>query len=885
MQDDFTQQLPDRDPQETREWIESLEAVIEANGNNHARNLLYRLLESAQRQGVAIPEVLNTPYINTIPASAELSYPGDENIERRIRRIIRWNAAMMVSRANKRHGGIGGHISTYASAASLYEIGFHHFFRGKEQGAGDLIYFQGHASPGIYSRAFLEGRLSEAQMDHFRREAFTAGLSSYPHPRLMPDFWEFPTVSMGLGPTNAIYQARFNRYLHARGIADTSRSRVWAFPGDGECDEPETLHALTLASREQLDNLIFVVNCNLQRLDGPVRGNGKIIQELEAKFLGAGWNVIKVIWGSDWDPLLARDRDGLLLARMEETLDGDYQRLAVESADNIREQFFGPELQHLIAGIPDDKLTRMRRGGHDTQKVYAAYKAAVEHEGAPTAILAKTVKGWALGGGFEARNITHQKKSLEAPDLKFFRDLLELPIPDDELGDFPYYLPAADSEEVQYLLSHRDALGGCIPHRTRKATKITLPKRDAYGEFDDGSGKQEVSTTMAFVRLMRNLMLSGEFGKRIVPIVPDEARTFGMEALFPEFKIYNALGQDYTPVDAKLLLSYVEAEDGQILEEGISEAGAMSSFTAAGTTYASFGEQTVPFYIFYSMFGFQRVGDAIWCAADSRAKGFLLGATAGRTTLNGEGLQHQDGHSLLIASTVPCCLAYDPAFAYEIAVIVREGLRRMVDEDEDLLYYLTLYNENHPMPPKPTRAERGIIQGIYRFTKPEKPQVRLFGSGSIMQQVLRAADILQKQFGVAAEIWSVTSYGGMRRDALKCERWNWLHPGEKEKTPYIQQQLGKRGLPTVAATDFMRAVPDMVSKWVPGPYITLGTDGFGRSDTREQLRNFFEVSGEHITIAALNALAQSGKFPAEDVARAIKALGIDPELADPFYSY
>ena len=885
MQDDFTQQLPDRDPQETREWIESLEAVIEASGNNHARNLLYRLLESAQRQGVAIPEVLNTPYINTIPASAELSYPGDENIERRIRRIIRWNAAMMVSRANKRHGGIGGHISTYASAASLYEIGFHHFFRGKEQGAGDLIYFQGHASPGIYSRAFLEGRLSEAQMDHFRREAFTAGLSSYPHPRLMPDFWEFPTVSMGLGPTNAIYQARFNRYLHARGIADTSRSRVWAFPGDGECDEPETLHALTLASREQLDNLIFVVNCNLQRLDGPVRGNGKIIQELEAKFLGAGGIVIKVIWGSDWDPLLARDRDGLLLARMEETLDGDYQRLAVESADNIREQFFGPELQHLIAGIPDDKLTRMRRGGHDTQKVYAAYKAAVEHEGAPTAILAKTVKGWALGGGFEARNITHQKTAREAPDLKCFRDLLELPIPNDELGDFPYYLPAADSEEVQYLLSHRDALGGCIPHRTRKATKITLPKRDAYGEFDDGSGKQEVSTTMAFVRLMRNLMLSGEFGKRIVPIVPDEARTFGMEALFPEFKIYNALGQDYTPVDAKLLLSYVEAEDGQILEEGISEAGAMSSFTAAGTTYASFGEQTVPFYIFYSMFGFQRVGDAIWCAADSRAKGFLLGATAGRTTLNGEGLQHQDGHSLLIASTVPCCLAYDPAFAYEIAVIVREGLRRMVDEDEDLLYYLTLYNENHPMPPKPTRAERGIIQGIYRFTKPAKPQVRLFGSGSIMQQVLRAADILQKQFGVAAEIWSVTSYGEMRRDALKCERWNWLHPGEKEKTPYIQQQLGKRGLPTVAATDFMRAVPDMVSKWVPGPYITLGTDGFGRSDTREQLRNFFEVSGEHITVAALNALAQSGKFPAEDVARAIKALGIDPELADPFYSY
>ncbi len=885
MQDDFTQQLPDRDPQETREWIESLEAVIETGGSGRARNLLYRLLEAAQAQGVAIPEVLNTPYINTIPASAEPPYPGDEGIERRIRRIIRWNAAMMVSRANKRHGGIGGHISTYASAASLYEIGFQHFFRGKGLGAGDLVYFQGHASPGIYSRAFLEGRLTQVQMDHFRREAFTAGLSSYPHPRLMPDFWEFPTVSMGLGPTNAIYQARFNRYLHARGIADTSRSRVWAFPGDGECDEPETLHALTLAARENLDNLTFVVNCNLQRLDGPVRGNGKIIQELEAKFLGAGWNVIKVIWGSDWDPLLARDSDGLLLARMEETLDGDYQRLAVESADNIREQFFGPELQHLVAGIPDDKLTRMRRGGHDTQKVYAAYKAAVEHEGVPTAILAKTVKGWALGGGFEARNIAHQKKALEAPDLKFFRDLLELPIPDDELEDFPYYLPAADSEEVQYLLSHRDALGGCIPHRTRKATEITLPKRDAYREFDDGSGKQEVSTTMAFVRLMRNLMLSGEFGKRIVPIVPDEARTFGIEALFTEFKIYNALGQDYTPVDSKLLLSYVEAEDGQILEEGISEAGAMSSFTAAGTTYASFGEQTIPFYIFYSMFGFQRVGDAIWCAADSRAKGFLLGATAGRTTLNGEGLQHQDGHSLLIASTVPCCLAYDPAFAYEIAVIVREGLRRMVDEDEDLLYYLTLYNENHPMPPKPPRAERGIIQGIYRFAKPAKPQVRLFGSGSIMQQVLRAADILQEQFGVAAEIWSVTSYGGLRRDALKCERWNWLHPGEKEKTPYIQQQLGKRGLPTVAATDFMRAVPDMVGKWVPGPYTTLGTDGFGRSDTREQLRSFFEVSGEHITVAALNALAQSGKYLAKDVASAIKALGVDPELADPFYSY
>ena len=885
MRRDFTQQLPDRDPQETREWIESLEAVVAEGGGNHARNLLYRLLEAAQALGVAIPDVLNTPYVNTIPASADASYPGDEGIERRIRRIIRWNAAMMVSRANKTHKGIGGHISTYASAASLYEIGFHHFFRGKENGAGDLVYFQGHASPGIYSRAFLEGRLSVTQMDHFRREVAGGGLSSYPHPRLMPDFWEFPTVSMGLGPTNAIYQARFNRYLHARGIADTSKSRVWAFPGDGECDEPETLHALTLAAREKLDNLIFVVNCNLQRLDGPVRGNGKIIQELEARFRGAGWNVIKVIWGSDWDPLLARDRDGLLLARMEETLDGDYQRFAIESADVIREQFFGSELQHLVAGIPDDKLTRMRRGGHDAQKLYSAYRAATEHEGAPTAILAKSVKGWALGGGFEARNITHQKKALESPDLKFFRDLLKLPIPDAELDEFPYYLPPDDSEEVQYLLSHRDELGGYIPQRSRTVTTIALPKREAYGEFDGGSGKRKVSTTMAFVRMMRNLMLSGEFGKRIVPIVPDEARTFGMEALFSKFKIYNALGQDYTPVDAKMLLSYVEAEDGQILEEGISEAGAMSSFTAAGTAYSSFGEHTIPFYIFYSIFGFQRVGDAIWCAADSRAKGFLLGATAGRTTLNGEGLQHQDGHSLLVATTVPCCLTYDPAFAYEIAVIVREGLRRMIDEDEDLLYYLTLYNENYPMPPKPSRAERGIIQGLYRFRKPEKPQVRLFGSGSIMQQVLRAADILEERFGVTAEIWSVTSYGGLRRDALRCERWNWLHPGEKEKTPYIQQQLGKRGLPTVAATDFMRAVPDMVGKWVPGPYITLGTDGFGRSDTREQLRNFFEVSGAHIAVAALNALAQSGKFPVEDVASAIKELGIDPELADPAYLY
>ena len=885
MRRDFTQQLPDRDPQETREWIESLEAVVAEGGSNHARNLLYRLLEAAQAQGVAIPEVLNTPYVNTIPASADLSYPGDEGIERRIRRIIRWNAAMMVSRANKVNAGIGGHISTYASAASLYEIGFNHFFRGKENGAGDLVYFQGHASPGIYSRAFLEGRLSESQMDHFRREVAGGGLSSYPHPRLMPDFWEFPTVSMGLGPTNAIYQARFNRYLHARGITDTSKSRVWAFPGDGECDEPETLHALTLAAREKLDNLIFVVNCNLQRLDGPVRGNGKIIQELEAKFLGAGWNVIKVIWGSDWDPLLARDSDGLLLARMEETLDGDYQRLAIESASVIREQFFGPELQHMVAGIPDDKLTRMRRGGHDVQKLYSAYRTAIEHEGAPTAILAKTVKGWALGGGFEARNITHQKKALESPDLKFFRDLLELPIADAKLEEFPYYLPSDDSEEVQYLLSHRDELGGYMPQRRRATTTIALPKRDAYEEFDDGSGKQEVSTTMAFVRMMRNLMLSGEFGKRIVPIVPDEARTFGMEALFTEFKIYNALGQDYTPVDAELLLSYIEADDGQIMEEGISEAGAMSSFTAAGTTYSSFGEHTIPFYIFYSMFGFQRVGDAIWCAADSRAKGFLLGATAGRTTLNGEGLQHQDGHSLLVATTVPCCLTYDPAFAYEIAVIVREGLRRMIDDDEDLLYYLTLYNENYPMPPKPSRAERGIIQGIYCFHKPKKPQVRLFGSGSIMQQVLRAADILKEQFGVAAEIWSVTSYGGLRRDAMNCERWNWLHPEEKEKLPFIQQKLGKRGLPTVATTDFMRAVPDMVSKWVPGTYITLGTDGFGRSDTRKQLRSFFEISSEHIAVAALNALAQSGKFPVKDVTKAMKTLGIDPSLADPFYSY
>ena len=879
----YRQQLPDRDTQETEEWIDSIDSVIDVKGEERARYLLQTLIREARDRNIDIPLLTNSPYVNTIPPESEPKYPGDEIIEKKIRRIIRWNAAMMVSKANKNFAGLGGHISTYASAASLYEVGFHHFFKGKEQGIGDFIYYQGHASPGIYSRAYLEGRLNENQLDHFRRESFADGLSSYPHPRLMPEFWEFPTVSMGLGPTNAIYHARFLRYLQERGIADTSNSRVWAFLGDGECDEPETLHALHLAHREKLDNLTFVVNCNLQRLDGPVRGNGKIIQELEAIFRGSGWNVMKVLWGRDWDPLLQKDEMGHLLRRMNETVDGDYQTLAASSGEYIRQNFFGPEkeLQQLVKHIDDNALTKLRRGGHDSTKIFAAYKEATEHKGQPSVVLAKTVKGWALGKGFEARNMTQQKKSLEKSDWQYFRDLLEIPFTDSELEDMPYYRPSVDSEEIKYLKKQRQNLGGYLPTRKETYSGFHMPKNDAFTEFDKGTPKdQEVSTTMAFVRLLRNLMKDDKIGDLVVPIVPDEARTFGMEALFTEFKIYNAQGQIYTPVDSQLLLSYKESESGQILEEGISEAGAMSSFTAAGMAYSTVGKPTIPFYIYYSMFGFQRVGDQIWCAADSRAKGFLLGATAGRTTLNGEGLQHQDGHSLLTATTVPNCLSYDAAFAYEIGIIIREGLRRMYENNEDVFYYLTLYNENYSMPPLPKNCEEGIIKGIYKFKNKNKPKIRLIGSGPIMQQVLKAEKILENE-GISCEIWSATSFGGLRRDALECDRWNMMNPTKKQKMPYVSKVMGKSNLITIAATDHMKAVPDMIKSWMPGKYVTLGTDGFGRSDTRENLRKFFEIDAEHIAAAAISTMLTEGKLTKAKAEAALKKLDINPELPNP----
>ena len=876
--DKFKIQVPDLDPQETSEWIESIDSVIEHFGPDRAKYILTELIRRARNSGVDILPPSVTPYLNTISPDQEPEYPGDEKIEKNIRRLIRWNAAMLVSRANKQFDGIGGHISTYASAASLFEVGLNHFFKGKNNGSGDQIFFQGHASPGIYARAFLEGRLSEENLDNFRREINGIGLSSYPHPRLMEDFWEFPTVSMGLGPINAIHLARFNKYMTSRGIADKSDSHVWALLGDGECDEPETFASLRLAAREKLDNLTFVINCNLQRLDGPVRGNGKIIQEFEAVFRGAGWNVIKVIWGSKWDQLLQSDKTGTLLRKMERTLDGDYQRITIESGDAIRQKFFGPEdeLSKLVEHLSDDDLLRMRRGGHDLKKINAAYSLATETKGAPTVILAKTVKGWALGKGFEARNSTHQKKKLDISDLKHLRDELHLEIPNSELKNMPYYMPSDNSEELDYITARRKELGGFLPKRVTDYSQILLPKSKLYEEFYEGSTTQ-VSTTMAFVRLLRNLMKDKNIGDRIVPIIPDEARTFGMDALFTEFKIYNSEGQQYTPVDQELLLSYKEAIDGQILEEGISEAGAMSSFTAAGMSYSVHREPLIPFYTFYSMFGFQRVGDLIWCAADARARGFLLGATAGRTTLNGEGLQHQDGHSLLLASTVPSCLAYDPAFAYETAVIVEEGLRQMYELNNDRIYYITLYNENYEMPPMPKDSKKGILKGLYLFkpvSSKTQAKARLFGSGSIMKQVIQAAEVLEKDFKIPVEIWSVPSYVGLRREALECEDWNRLNPKEDSRIPYVVNALGGSEIPTIAASDFMKAVPEMIARWVDN-YTILGTDGFGMSDTRENLRRHFQIDTENIVIATLSSLSRKGEVDPELVEKTIVKYKLD----------
>src|SRR6266571_4612883 len=875
--DEFKHQLPDIDPEETQEWIESLDALVKQSGGDRARFVLYKLLKRARMLHVGLPPLTQTRYINTISPEQEPYFPGDEEMELRIRRLIRWNAVAMVVRANHHYEGIGGHLATYASAATLYEVGFNHFFRGKDEGpSGDQIFFQGHAAPGIYSRAFLEGRLTESQLDHFRREVVRGeGLSSYPHPRLMPEFWEFPTVSMGLGPIHAIYQARFNRYLHARGIADTSGCRVWAFPGDGEMDE-----------REELDNLTFVVNCNLQRLDGPVRGNGKIIQELEAIFTGAGWNVIKVIWSRDWDPLLAQDYEGALVEAMNETVDGEWQRYSLETGAYIREHFFGrdPRLLKLVEPLTDDQLRGLRRGGHDYNKVYAAYHHATRHRGQPTAILAKTVKGWTLPGA-EARNITHQMKKLGLEELKKFRDRLELPIADRKLADPPYFHPGPDSEEVRYLLERRRQLGGCVPKRMVRAAPMAKPPDKAFAEFALGTRPdQAVSTTMALAKLLRNLVRDPEWGRRVVPIIPDEARTFGMEVLFREIGIYAAFGQKYEPVDSKLVLAYVEKKDGQLLEEGITEAGSMASFSAAGTSYATHGQPMIPFYIFYSMFGFQRTGDLIWAFGDMRGRGFLLGATAGRTTLNGEGLQHEDGHSHVLAAAVPNLLAYDPAFAYEVATIVRDGLQRMYVSGEDVFYYITLYNEDYPMPAMPSGCEEGILKGLYLYraaVQQAKHRAQLLGSGPILHQALRAQEMLAERYEVAADVWSATSYQQLRNEALAVERWNRLHPAEKPRVPYVSRVLESAPGPVVAASDFLKAVPDAVARWVPRPLSVLGTDGFGRSDTREALRRCFEIDAEHIVAATLSSLAAQGELPPATVKRAFQDLGLDPEKPEP----
>jgi len=885
----LNQQLPDTDPAESQEWFDSFKSVVLDRGPGRARSLLRLLIKQARMLDVEVPGLVQTPYINTISPDREPSFPGDELMEKRIRRIDRWNAAVMVTRANTKYDGIGGHISTYASSAALYSVGLNHFFRGKDNAeSGDHVFFQGHASPGIYARAFLEGRITEKQLENFRRETVQgAGLSSYPHPRLMPDFWEFPTVSMGLGPLNAIYQARFNRYLKARGIKDTDNSRVWCFLGDGECDEPEALGALFLASRERLDNLVFIVNCNLQRLDGPVRGNGKIIQELEMIFRGAGWNVLKVIWGRQWDDLLKRDKDGVLLEKMNDTVDGAYQKYAISKGDYIREHFFGPDprLRSLVAHLRDEDLQNLRRGGHDYRKLYAAYRAAVDHKGAPTVILAKTVKGWALGEGFLGKNVTHQLKKMNRDQLREFRDFLELPISDKDLDDPPYCHPGKDSPEVQYLKERRRLLGGALPKRVVLSKPLKLPPSKMYDEFRSGTGSsREVSTTMAFVRLLRMLMRDEAVGKRIVPIIPDEARTFGMDSMFREFGIYSSLGQLYEPVDSGMLLSYHESKEGQILEEGITEAGSTASFTAAGLSHVTHGEPMIPFYIFYSMFGFQRTADLFWAFGDARGRGFALGATAGRTTLNGEGLQHQDGHSPMLASVVPNVLCYDPAFAFELATIVRSGMRRMYEKQEDVFYYLTLYNENIFHPPMPKTAEEGILKGMYLFrpaVNRMQYHVQLFGSGSIMQCVLRAQEMLADTFHISSDVWSVTSYQQLRHEALSTDRWNRLHPESEPRIPYVARVLEDIEGPFIAATDFVKTLPDMIRPWLPVQYITLGTDGYGRSDTRKALRRFFEVDPENIAIAALHALCQEGRIKAEKVSEAIRDLDIDPEKPDP----
>lgn len=874
---------------EVDEWVESLRDISNRYGAGQLNRLLSRLHAEAGQLGAAPgAAAVSTPYVNTIHHSRQPRYPGDRGIERRIKSIVRWNAMAMVVQANREHDGLGGHISTYASAATLFEVGFNHFFRAPSANhAGDIVYFQGHASPGVYARAFLEGRLDEKHLSQFRQETGGKdGLSSYPHPWLMPKFWLFPTVSMGLSPIMAIYQARFLRYLHDREICDTSDTHVWCFIGDGECDEPETLGSLSLAARESLDNLTFVVNCNLQRLDGPVRGNGKIIQELEGVFTGAGWNVLKVIWGSSWDPLLDADDEGLLVERMNEAVDGDYQKYSVESGAYIRDHFFGTskKLAQLVDHLSDEELQRLSRGGHDPEKVYAAYRAAIEHPAGPSVILAKTIKGYGLGEAGEGRNITHQQKKLNEEELKEFRGRFDVPIDEEDVGSAPYFRPEETSEELRYLSGRRKSLGGAYPQRVESASSLEAPGDALFSEFLEGSGDREVATTMAFVRMLGRLLRDEHVGERVVPIVPDEARTFGLDALFRRHGIYSRLGQLYEPVDQGALLSYREAKDGKILEEGITEAGSLSSFIAAGTSYATMGVEMVPFFVFYSMFGFQRVGDLIWAAADSRARGFLLGATAGRTTLAGEGLQHQDGHSHLVAANVPNVRAYDPAYAYELAVIVRDGFSRMFQQQQPLLYYITLYNEKYPMPSISDNAEEGIIRGMHRVSAGEddgNPRVQLLGSGPILREALRAQGILAESFGVSSDVWSVTSYSELRRDALEVERYNRLHPSMERRRSFIEKTLDHASGPYVAVTDYVRSVSEQIARFLPANMIALGTDGFGRSDTRRALRRHFEVDAEHVALGALCALAADGAVEGELVEQAIRELGIDSDGPNP----
>ena len=878
--------LDDIDPVETQEWLESIDSVLRTHGPERAHFLLDRLIDHTRRSGAYLPFRPNTAYLNTISTVQQASYPGDRALERRIEAYIRWNAMAMVVQANRRSAELGGHISTYASSATLYEIGFNHFWRAPgPDHPGDMVFVQGHSAPGIYARAYLEGRLSERQLNRFRQEASGDGLSSYPHPWLMPDFWQFPTVSMGLGPLMALYQARFSRYLEHRGIIEPSDQKVWCFLGDGEMDEPESMGALTMPVREGLDNLVFVVNCNLQRLDGPVRGNGKIIQELEAAFLGAGWNVIKVLWGSRWDPLLAKDDQGLLRRRMEECLDGEYQNFKAKGGGYTRDNFFGkyPELKAMVANMSDDDIWRLNRGGHDPYKVYAAYASAVAHKGQPTVILAKTVKGFGMGASGESLNIAHQQKKLDDDALRDYRDRFRIPISDEEITKVPFYKPPEKSEEMEYLLERRQRLGGSLPVRRRKTEPLQVPALETFKSQLEGSGDREISTTMALVRIITALLRDRNMSRHVVPIVPDEARTFGMEGLFRQFGIYSSVGQLYTPQDADQLMYYREDKTGQMLEEGINEAGAISSWAAAGTAYTNHGVPMVPFYMFYSMFGFQRVGDFAWAAGDMQARGFLIGCTAGRTTLAGEGLQHQDGHSHVLAATIPNCVSYDPAFAYELAIIIQDGLRRMFAEMENVFYYITCMNENYRQPAMPPGVEQGVLKGMYLLQIGGKGRVRvqLLGSGTILREVIAAAEMLESEFGVPADVWSVTSFSELRREGLQTERWNRLHPDEPQRKTYVSECLGSREGPFVAATDYMKLVPDQIRPWIDGNFVVLGTDGYGRSDTRAALRDHFEVNRNYVVVAALKALADEGKLDMTTVAEAITRLKVDPDRPDP----